>query len=162
MEKSGKPNGMGTWRRYKLGQAQFTSWLKQTAEKLGTRSKTEPDGPTNGHGNGEGDAASQQSRRQKKKAKATPLNLDAGNEKFVHWTQLEVLAQRVADNAQPEDVPDVALNILRDVVGLRKKSFSFFSRSTKDSKDEKVKRATRAMPTSSRCSNASSPSWKPS
>lgn len=59
----------------------------------------------------------------------------------MHWSQLEVLAQRVADHAHPDDVPDVALNIVRDVVGLRKKSFSFFSRSTQDTKDEKVKQS---------------------
>lgn len=26
--------GGGTWNRYKLGQAQFTKWLKQTADKI--------------------------------------------------------------------------------------------------------------------------------
>jgi hypothetical protein len=131
MEAPGKPNGMGTWRRYKLGQAQFTSWLKQTAEKLVTRT-TEPDGDPK--------PEQQQSRRQKKKAKAG-ITLEAGAAKSVHWSQLEVLAQRVADNATADDVPDAALNILRDVVSLRKKSFGFFSSAAKDTNDEKIKQS---------------------
>ncbi|KAK4101210.1 hypothetical protein N658DRAFT_533172 [Parathielavia hyrcaniae] len=109
MEKSGKPNGMGTWRRYKLGQTQFTSWLTQTAAKLTTFAI----GPRAG----------------------------AASDKFVHLIQLEVFAQRVADNATPEDVPDSAINILRDVVSLRKKSFRFFSSVTKASMDEKLQQS---------------------
>lgn len=140
MDASKNLNGFGTWRRYKLGQAQFTSWLKQTAEKLVARKpKPEPN-------NGNGDAESQQSQGQKKKKKkakqpAVGLNFDTETDKSVHWSQLEVLAQRIADNAEPEDVPESAVNILRDVVGLRKKSFKFFSRATKDSNDEKVKQS---------------------
>ncbi|KXX75124.1 hypothetical protein MMYC01_208901 [Madurella mycetomatis] len=139
MDASGKLKSVGTWRRYKLGQAQFTSWLKQTAEKLVTR-KPAPDAPSNE------DAATQLSRRQrKKKAKAAAagiaLSSDPRNEKSVHWSQLEVLAQDVADNAELDDVPDAALNILRDVVDLRKKSYKFFSSATKDTKDEKVKQS---------------------
>ncbi|GAB1318098.1 hypothetical protein MFIFM68171_08308 [Madurella fahalii] len=139
MDEPGKLKGIGTWRRYKLGQAQFTSWLKQTAEKLVTR-KPAPDAGANE------DAAPQQSRRQRKKAKAAAaagiaISSDPANEKFVHWSQLEVLAQDIADNADPEDVPDAALNILRNVVGLRKKSYNFFSSATKDTKDEKVRQS---------------------
>ncbi|KAK4033658.1 hypothetical protein C8A01DRAFT_49810 [Parachaetomium inaequale] len=127
---------MGTWRRYKLGQVQFTSWLKQTAEKLVTRKTEDED---------EGGADSpktepQQSRRQKRKAKAG-ITFDAGAAKSVHWSQLELLAQRVADNATADDVPDAALNILRDVVSLRKKSFDFFSSAAKDTNDEKIKQS---------------------
>lgn len=138
MNSSGKFRGLGTWRRYKLGQAQFTSWLKQTAEKLvartpecaaaeagaGEANETDAD-----HGRGQEKEQEEQSRRQQKKKKAraaadavsidTAVDPDA--DKFVHWTQLEELAQRVADNGQPGDVPDAAINILRDVVGLRKK-----------------------------------------
>jgi hypothetical protein len=136
METAGKLNGMGTWRRYKLGQAQFTNWLTQTAEKLIT--------PKTDHGTADdaGPDTPQQSRRQKKKAKASAaFTFDTGSDKFVHWSQLEVLAQRVTDHATPEDVPDAAVNILRDVVALRKKSFSFFSSSAKDTKDEKLKQS---------------------
>ncbi|KAK4152317.1 hypothetical protein C8A00DRAFT_35011 [Chaetomidium leptoderma] len=139
MEAPGKLNGMGTWRRYKLGQAQFTSWLKQTAEKLVTR-KTESDETAKT----DADAAAQQSRRQKKKAKAAAtagISFDSGTDKFVHWSQLEVLAQRVVDHAKPEDVPESAVNILRDVVGLRRKSFTFFSSAAKDTTDEKLKQS---------------------
>jgi hypothetical protein len=50
-----------------------------------------------------------------------------------------VLAQCVVDNATPDDIPDAAIRIPRDVVGLRKKSFKFFSSATKDSDDGKVK-----------------------
>jgi hypothetical protein len=143
MEAPNKLNGMGTWRRYKLGQAQFTSWLKQTAEKLLTRKN---DAGEKGDGaDGDADPTPQQSRRQKKKAKAAGgsigITFDTGTGKFVHWSQLEVLAQRVVDNATPDDVPEAALNILRDVVSLRKKSFSFFSSSAKNTDDEKLKQS---------------------
>ncbi|KAH6616080.1 hypothetical protein B0J18DRAFT_295543 [Chaetomium sp. MPI-SDFR-AT-0129] len=145
MEAPNQPNGLGTWRRYKLGQAQFTSWLKQTAEKLVTRNK---DGEANTKPTAADDAdpTPQQSRRQKKKKTKDPnsgggFGLTKSNGKFVHWSQLEVLAQRIVDHATPDDIPDAALNILRDVVGLRKKSFSFFSSSAKESQDEKVKQS---------------------
>ncbi|KAL2258077.1 hypothetical protein VTK26DRAFT_8749 [Humicola hyalothermophila] len=145
---SKKPGGFGTWRRYKLGQAQFTSWLKQTAEKLGARkaeaetSQATPEAPADGT-----NEPQQQPRRQKKNSKkkaldlAAGLNVETGTDKSVHWSQLEVLAEQVTVNARPDDVPDSAINILRDVVDLRKKSFRFFSRATKDSNDEKVKRS---------------------
>lgn len=140
MDTPGKLHGIGTWRRYKLGQAQFTNWLKQTAEKLVSR-KPAPDA-----GASPTDAAPQQSRRQKKKANAAAaagitLSADPANERFVHWSELEVLAQNVAEHGEPEDVPDAALNILRDVVNLRKKSYKFFSTATKDTRDEKVKQS---------------------
>ncbi|KAH6847847.1 hypothetical protein B0I37DRAFT_152365 [Chaetomium sp. MPI-CAGE-AT-0009] len=142
MEAPNKLNGMGTWRRYKLGQAQFTSWLKQTAEKLVSRKN---DSGEKRDEAGDPDSTPQQSRRQKKKAKSAGsgvgISLDTGTGKFVHWSQLEVLAQRVVDNATPDDVPDAALNILRDVVSLRKKSFSFFSSSAKNTDDEKLKQS---------------------
>ncbi|KAK4445866.1 hypothetical protein QBC34DRAFT_470801 [Podospora aff. communis PSN243] len=80
-------------------------------------------------------------RQKKGKAKPVPVTLDASEEKSVHWSQLEVLAQRVVDNATPDDIHDVAIRILRNVVGLRKKSFKFFSSTTKDSDDSKVKQS---------------------
>ncbi|KAK3305884.1 uncharacterized protein B0T15DRAFT_556398 [Chaetomium strumarium] len=123
---------MGTWHRYKLGQAQFTSWLKQTAGKLVSR-KPDPDAGTTETEKTE-NAAPQQSRRQKKKAKAIGINL----------APLEVLAQRITDNAQPEDIPPAALNILHDVVSLRKKTFQWFTKSAQDSKDEKVRQSNAA------------------
>ncbi|KAK4187789.1 hypothetical protein QBC35DRAFT_451929 [Podospora australis] len=130
--------GVGIWQRYKLGQAQFTSWLKQTAEKLVSAKPTRETVPV------VDDAPPKQSRRQKKKG--TPVDLfgkdaNAENATFVHWSQLEVLAERIVENAQPHEIPPSAINILRDVVALRKKSFNFFSTATKDSKDEKVQQS---------------------
>lgn len=52
-----------------------------------------------------------------------------------------MLAQRVADHANPNGIPDAPLNILRDVVSLRKKSFRFFSSATEGSSDEKLNRS---------------------
>ncbi|KAL1842965.1 hypothetical protein VTJ49DRAFT_3606 [Mycothermus thermophilus] len=158
-----KGNGMGTWMRYKLGQAQFQSWLKQTAEKLTRKDEKDPEAPTGDVANNASAAGDecvrepltcpsdvpqqqQQPRRHKKKKgkEKVDIRLEStppDSDKSVHWSQLEDLAQRVADNATPDDVPDSAINVLRDVVNLRKKSFSFFSRATKDTKDEKVKQS---------------------
>ncbi|KAK0649185.1 hypothetical protein B0T16DRAFT_325706 [Cercophora newfieldiana] len=131
------PQGIGIWHRYKLGQAQFTSWLKKTADKLSSKKPEQPEQPTPAP-----ETPPQQSRRQKKgKAKVIPIAIDATEEKSVHWSQLEVLAQRVVDNANPDEIPDAAISILRDVVGLRKKSFKFFSGATKDSDDAKIKQS---------------------
>lgn len=56
-----KANGMGTWKRYKLGQAQFQSWLKQTAEKL-TRKKANGESSGTANGGPVGDGAPGSSR----------------------------------------------------------------------------------------------------
>lgn len=127
--------GRGTWARYKLAQAQFTSWVKQTADKVVSRKPngTAQDGQTTVVETAP--ALVKESRRQKKaRAKATVaplsdprLETNVESAKSVHWTELELLAFKIADNAQPEQIPDAAVNILRDVVNLRKKSFKFFS-----------------------------------
>ncbi|KAK4120647.1 hypothetical protein N657DRAFT_658309 [Parathielavia appendiculata] len=122
-------------RRLELGQAKFMSWLKQTAEKLTTR-KNEPETQASNAPV----VAPQQSRREKKKAAIDPC-AGAASDKFVDWTQLEVSAHRIADNANPEDVPDSAINILHDVVNLRKKSFRFFTSAANHSKDEKLEQS---------------------
>ncbi|KAK0611921.1 hypothetical protein B0T14DRAFT_540855 [Immersiella caudata] len=84
--------------------------LKKTAAKLGPeKSSQQPTTP--------GEDTRQPQSQRRKKAKAKPS---------VHWSQLEVLARRVADNATPDEIPDAALHILRDV-------------RTKDSDDDKVK-----------------------
>jgi len=135
MESRGSPKGIGTWHRYKLGQAQFTSWLKKTAEKLSTKKPEQQQSTAV-------ETPPQQSRRQKKpKPKPVPVVVDVSEETSVHWSQLEVLAQRVADNATPNEIPEAAIRILRDVVGLRKKSFKFFSTTTKESDDNRVKQS---------------------
>lgn len=134
MESTENRVGRGTWARYKLAQAQFTSWVKQTADKVVSRKQ---DGTTTHTNLVETTtlAPVKESRRQKKaraKATVTPLSdprLETNIEsaKSVHWTELELLALKIADNAKPEQIPDAAVNILRDVVNLRKKSFKFFS-----------------------------------
>ncbi|KAK0713267.1 hypothetical protein B0T26DRAFT_753398 [Lasiosphaeria miniovina] len=115
MESSGNLKSAGTWRRYKLGQAQFTSWLKRTAEKLSPRT----DNKANEDATALAPPQQSQSRRQKKRAAA------------IH----------VADNAEPDEIPDAAINILRDVVGLRKKSFNFFTSAAQDADDNKLKQS---------------------
>ncbi|EGO55260.1 hypothetical protein NEUTE1DRAFT_147820 [Neurospora tetrasperma FGSC 2508] len=135
MESTENRVGRGTWARYKLAQAQFTSWVKQTADKVVSRKQngTTPEVQTEVVETTP--APGKESRRQKKaraKATVTPLadprletNIESA--KSVHWTELEVLALKIAQNAEPEQIPDAAVNILRDVVNLRKKSFKFFS-----------------------------------
>ncbi|KAJ9149322.1 hypothetical protein NKR23_g4206 [Pleurostoma richardsiae] len=130
----GKFGGVGgTWQRYKLGQAQFTTWLKQTAEKVKNSKANE---------NGEAEAQTKEdtprgpSRREKKRAKA---NGETNNEVVVHWRELEGMADTIVENARPEDIPTTPINILRDVVGLRKRSARFFSRMSKESDDEKLR-----------------------
>lgn len=87
----------GTWQRYKLGQAQFTQWLQQTADRLTTTTTTNTR-PTHSD---------------KKAAKA---GVD----------QLEAMAEVVVAKSH-DAIPASILNILRDVIALRKKSFAFFS-----------------------------------
>jgi hypothetical protein len=128
--------GLGTWRRYKLGQAQFTQWLKQTSEKIATRKRPETDvsrvvepasAPTQ----------SPLSKTKKKgKAKSNGASSDPAS---VHWSQLETMATTIVENADPEDIPEAPINILRDVVNLRKKSAQFFTRLANDTKDETIK-----------------------
>lgn len=54
------------------------------------------------------------------------------------------MATTIVERADPEDIPEAPINILRDVVNLRKKSARFFNRLADESKDEtiKVKNAT--------------------
>ncbi|KAL0468398.1 hypothetical protein QR685DRAFT_546241 [Neurospora intermedia] len=127
--------GRGTWARYKLAQAQFTSWVKQTADKVVSRKPNGTASEVQTEVVETAPAPEKESRRQKKaraKATVTPLadprletNIESA--KSVHWTELELLALKIAQNAEPEQIPDAAVNILRDVVNLRKKSFKFFS-----------------------------------
>ncbi|KUI53208.1 hypothetical protein VP1G_00701 [Cytospora mali] len=113
----------GTWHRYKLGQAQFTKWLKQTAEKF------TPTTASTAKGAGSLSTASKKS--QKKAAKA-----GVDNDVAVHWRELEAMASNIVENAKPEDIPPAPLNILRDVIGLRKKSARFFSRAAVEEGNE--------------------------
>ncbi|KAK6070501.1 hypothetical protein SCUP234_10181 [Seiridium cupressi] len=80
MEQSGT---IGTWKRYKLGQAQFTKWLKQTSDRLGGSAK--------------------------------PAS-NRGPSSAVHWSELESMARLITDHAEPQDIPQSSISILRDVV----------------------------------------------
>lgn len=112
----------GTWQRYKLGQAHFTKWLKQTADKLTPTAGTAAS--SDAVGIGPSSSTSTASRRAQKKATKAGVDADVA----VHWRQLEKMASDVVDNAQPGDIPSAPINILRDVIGLRKRSAKFFSR----------------------------------
>ncbi|KAK1990682.1 hypothetical protein LX36DRAFT_705126 [Colletotrichum falcatum] len=88
---------VGTWKRYKLGQARFTDWLKQTASKF--KPSPSPSPP-----------AAIGASNAKKKADA-----DSTSEK-VHWTELEGLAEIIVTNSRPEEIPWDPILVLRDVV----------------------------------------------
>lgn len=117
MDSSAKFRG-GTWQRYKLGQAQFTKWLKQTADKLTVEASTT------------GGVAS--SSRSQKKAQKAASKADIDSDVVVHWRELETMASNIVKYAKPDDIPSAPINILRDVIGLRKKSARFFRRSADD------------------------------
>lgn len=105
----------GTWQRYKLGQAQFTKWLKQTADKFAPATSTT---------GGAAPSSSLQKKPQKAASKAA-IESDV----VVHWRELETMASNIVEHAKPEDIPNAPINILRDVISLRKKSARFFRRS---------------------------------
>ncbi|KAG6354656.1 hypothetical protein INS49_004674 [Diaporthe citri] len=117
MESSTKFRG-GTWQRYKLGQAQFTKWLRQTADKFTSATSTT------------GGVASSSSPHKKALKAASKAAIDS--DVVVHWRELETMASNIVELAKPEDIPSAPVNILRDVIGLRKKSARFFRRSTED------------------------------
>lgn len=113
----------GTWHRYKLGQAQFTRWLKQTADKLTPTTDSTADGA--------GPPSTASKKAQKKAAKA-----GVDSDVAVHWRELELMASNIVENARPEDIPPAPLNILRDVISLRRKSARFFSRAAAEDGNE--------------------------
>jgi len=145
--------GLGTWRRYKLGQKQFTTWLKQTSEKIASR-KQEPghDGQPEQSNASNGvpsdpNTTGKKRKNKKGKEKISLADIDpqpTSDGGSVHWSQLEAMATTIVENADPDEIPDAPIRILRDVVNLRKRSARFFSRHAKESKDEtlKIKNAT--------------------
>ncbi|OIW25584.1 hypothetical protein CONLIGDRAFT_498965 [Coniochaeta ligniaria NRRL 30616] len=139
----GHGGNFGTWRRYKIGQAQFTQWLKQTSEKLATRKEPDEDasGPIAEAASASTESASSRKKKKKGKDKISLVdsNGSSSDHSSVHWSQLEMMATTIVENADPDDIPDAPINILRDVVSLRKKSARFFNRLANDSKDETVK-----------------------
>lgn len=121
----------GTWHRYKLGQAQFTKWLKQTADKLQATPGIDA-APNGSDPSSSSSLLSRPSKTSQKKA-AKPV---VDSEVAVHWRELETMADSIVANAQPNDIPSAPINILQDVIGLRKKSARFFSRNGKDGDGE--------------------------
>lgn len=113
---------VGTWKRYKLGQARFTDWLKQTASKFTPTPAPPP--PTSHASSGS-------------KSRKAPAP-DSASDK-VHWAELEYMAQTVVSNSKPEDIPWDPILVLRDVVALRKKSARFYSQSAEKDKTGKLK-----------------------
>ncbi|PSR82881.1 hypothetical protein BD289DRAFT_370639 [Coniella lustricola] len=126
MDRSNRFRG-GTWHRYKLGQAQFTRWLKQTADKFTSSAAAEPESTsttTINHSSKQQQQQQQQQRKKKTAQKAAKSSIDS--DVYVHWSELEYMASAIVQNARPEDIPSAPINILRDVIGLRKKSARFF------------------------------------
>ncbi|KAK1983586.1 hypothetical protein LZ30DRAFT_687556 [Colletotrichum cereale] len=110
---------IGTWKRYKLGQARYTNWLKQTASKF----KSSPSPPaTIGTS----------------KTKRIHAELDSTSEK-VHWTELEGLAEVIVTNSKPEEIPWDLILVLRNVVAPRKKSARFYSKNAEEDTTGKLK-----------------------
>ncbi|KAK3386065.1 hypothetical protein B0H63DRAFT_450054 [Podospora didyma] len=127
-----------TWRRYKQAEAQFTACVSGQHQEENVFDQDQK-------------APQLKSRRQKKKkmAAATAAAADIGSppaqtieddDKLkVYAEKLEQLAQRVADNATPRDIPDAALNVHRDVISLRKRSHNFFTGMAEITTDPKMK-----------------------
>ncbi|KAK2772665.1 hypothetical protein CKAH01_13864 [Colletotrichum kahawae] len=117
----GKLQSPSTWQRYKLGQARVTDWLKQTACNF-VPSPTPPDAS-------EGNGSSTSTKKPK---------LDSASDK-VHWSELEHMAETIANNSKPEEIPWDPILVLRDVVALRKKSARFHSKKAEEDKTGKLK-----------------------
>lgn len=129
-----------------VGLGTATSWarpnsrnrLKQTAEKI---TPTANDGASIGGG--------PSLSRSAKKAQKKATNSGIHDEIVIHWRELETMAANITENADPKDIPSVPINILRDVLALRKKSARFFRRSVEskdgaDGEDPRDKNATRS------------------
>ncbi|OTA52990.1 hypothetical protein K449DRAFT_390587 [Hypoxylon sp. EC38] len=125
MTASRESGTLGTYQRYKLGQAQFQKWLKQTSDRLRT-----------------GPAGLEKPVPQKGSSstvKGSQFGQDSQAASAVHWSQLESMTSIIVDNLDPEQIPRSAINILRDVVQLRKKSARFFSSAAAKSDNDTLK-----------------------
>ncbi|KAK1831430.1 hypothetical protein QBC39DRAFT_407847 [Podospora conica] len=120
-------SGMGTWRRYKLGQAQFTAWLRGAAAKV-----------TSKLGAADEDSQANKTTRQKKKErqKAEAARASTDEPTMIRLKELEIMTQTVIDGA--DDVPEAPISILRDVVALRKRSARFFQAAALRAKDARL------------------------
>jgi hypothetical protein len=109
-----------TWQRYKLGQNRFTTWLKETAEKVGGGSQVVDDAKTS-------------------KGKSSKQNPKAAAQAHVvHWTELAPLAKTIVQNSEEKSIPYGFVKILKDVIAGRKKSYRFYSREGDGRRDEKI------------------------
>ncbi|KAK3689252.1 hypothetical protein B0T22DRAFT_480464 [Podospora appendiculata] len=139
---TGLQGGMSTWQRYKLGQAQFTAWMRTTAAKVVALPPRDSEKHVNLPISVDGAAGeSKRSHRETKKAKKA-----ANDDSFDHWftpkpalpgwlAELENMAETITTRIDPHDVPQTPSNILRDVVALRKTSARFFSAAASGSDD---------------------------
>ncbi|KAK0624994.1 hypothetical protein B0T17DRAFT_508020 [Bombardia bombarda] len=116
---------MDTWRRYKLGQARFITWLQQTAVKVAPKPPDEPQGV---HG-----SRKLESTFSKEKRKETPTQDTIGG---LALKDIERSAKIVVDNANPGEVPVKVIKTLRKVITLRKKSAEFWHNTALECKDK--------------------------
>ncbi|KAI1770547.1 hypothetical protein F4818DRAFT_259322 [Hypoxylon cercidicola] len=123
---------LGTYQRYKLGQAQFQKWLKQTSDKLRLGSAQPPTGSAHLQNSTPKNGANHPGKGSR--SKENPKTASA-----LHWSQLESMAQTVIDHSDPEQIPRSAISILRDVVYLRKKSAHFFGQAATRSDNEMLR-----------------------
>ncbi|KAI2602478.1 hypothetical protein GGR54DRAFT_499787 [Hypoxylon sp. NC1633] len=134
MATSRESGTLGTYQRYKLGQAQFQRWLKQTSDKFrrggSAKRPTEPNGAKNPKYKYGSDHT----------AERYGLKGDSAATSTIHWSQLESMTRTVTDNLDPAQIPQSAISILRDVVHLRKKSALLFSIAAAKSNDDTLKK----------------------
>ncbi|KAM7199166.1 hypothetical protein V8F33_004641 [Rhypophila sp. PSN 637] len=124
--------GVGTYRRYKLGQAQFTNWLQQTADKLVPQKSSEP-------------PRQQQKKQSAANAAASSFfgvnpqqdSVPFFTKPIIHWKQLEWLIMPIAN---PAEILPAAIDILRDVVTLRRKMTKVFLNLAKKTQDPKIQK----------------------
>lgn len=77
----------------------------------------------------------------KSQKKAARSGIDSNVE--IHWRELETMASDIVENVPPEDIPSAPINILRDVIGLRKRSARFLNRSeSQDNEEQRFRNAT--------------------
>ncbi|KAI1134306.1 hypothetical protein F5Y05DRAFT_237750 [Hypoxylon sp. FL0543] len=126
MTPSRESGTLGTYQRYKLGQAQFQKWLKQTSDRLQFSESAEL-------------ASREKLAAMKSSDPAARGSHDVQAASSVHWSQLETMANVIVDNLDPGQIPQSAISILRDVVHLRKKSARFFGSAAAKSDNNTLK-----------------------
>jgi hypothetical protein len=109
-----------TYKRYKIGQNKFTTWLKQTAEKCGYGGSSNDDKHSNGN-------SSKSTGKQK-------IGIPSGQ--IVRLADFVGLAKAIV--AQLDSIPRAAIQTLRDVITQRKKASRHYGQRTgyKGSRDD--------------------------